>query len=271
MELKNRKQTDEKDSNKVDTRYYDELFKKIKDDENNEFNDPEALGKINLINQFILQKYKLLNIKIEILYNNIIEQIAENDTELKKCLNSFHIDFFIFKSNLDNYVRLFDLITQSTQRLEEFLSDRRISRAYEACLIVMGDKVASKSENYDSNINTLKKSVSNLASYLKENFEAILENQNGIFALRSFLRIIGQPDVLETPASMDTNKKRPNRFKKQVEFSIKDIQPKMIPNEWKLDKYIKKFAKNLQNINVLGKIKFLFGQGLTSFINNFED
>lgn len=46
MELKNRKQTDEKDSNKVDTRYYDELFKKIKDDENNEFNDPEALGKI---------------------------------------------------------------------------------------------------------------------------------------------------------------------------------------------------------------------------------
>ena len=47
---KSSKKTDSKsDSNKVDTRYYDELFKRLKDDESDEFNDKEALGKSSLI------------------------------------------------------------------------------------------------------------------------------------------------------------------------------------------------------------------------------
>lgn len=40
------KNRDEKDpsANKVDTKYYDELFRSIKDKETEEFNDPESLG-----------------------------------------------------------------------------------------------------------------------------------------------------------------------------------------------------------------------------------
>lgn len=47
---KSSKKTDSKsESNKVDTRYYDELFKRLKDDESDEFNDKEASGKSLLI------------------------------------------------------------------------------------------------------------------------------------------------------------------------------------------------------------------------------
>jgi hypothetical protein len=49
----------ERDEKKVDTKYYDELFKKIKDQEAEEFNDPESIGNRNL-HLSIKLKIKLL-------------------------------------------------------------------------------------------------------------------------------------------------------------------------------------------------------------------
>ncbi len=189
------------------------------------------------------------------MYTNIIDQISESDVELKKCLNCFHIDYFIYKSNLINFVNLFELITSSTEKLNEFLNDRRISRAYEACLLLMGDKIANtQNSGLEANadaLKKLKKSLASLADYLAENFQTILETENGIFALRAFLRIIGEPDDLEVAANAVNDQRSAKRFKN--EFNVKNLPVKLVPTEWKLNKYLKKFSKFLSDINVLGK------------------
>ena len=184
------------------------------------------------------------------MYTNVIEQIAESEIELKKCLNSFHIDYFVYKSTLKNFVNLFELMTNEPKRLSEFLNDRRISRAYEACLIVVGDKVATQAAADELHWKRVKKSLTNLADYLAENFQTILETENGVFAVRSFLRVVGEIDELEEPAaSSDARSSK----KHQHEFNVKKLPVKLVPPEWKLNKYIKKFAKCLSEINVLGE------------------
>jgi hypothetical protein len=143
-------------------------------------------------------------------------------------------------------------MTHPLERLTECMNDRRMSRAYEACLILIGDKIiASKnetnsSENNDDDVKKLKKCLTNLADYLCENFQTILETEEGVFALRAFLRVIGAADPLENVvAPRVANKKFP------VEFNVKNLTVKQVPAEWKLNKYIKKFAKHLSGINVL--------------------
>lgn len=142
--------------------------------------------------------------------------------------------------------------------MKEFTGDRRISRAYEACLLLIADKInqsnsETATESYQENIQTLKSSLSTLGKYLVDGFGDIIETQNGIFTLRSFLRVIGESDLFETQISSNTNKsnKKGNKSKKD-EFSIKNLEIKVVPNDWKLGKFIQKFAKNLKEINILG-------------------
>jgi hypothetical protein len=239
---------------KVDTKYYDELFKRIKDQDLEEFNDQDSL---------------------DILYNNIIEQISENENELKKCMNSYHIDYFIYKSSLENFVRLFELLTFDSNKLNDYLSDSRVSRAYEACLALIGEKIAlaKKVSTNEDNLDKLKSLLSNLGNYLVENFESIIETHNGVFALRYFLRVIGDEDVVEqtTTNLSNTNKSNKKFQNKQSEFNIKNVQVKQIPKEWKLNKYLKKFSKKLDDLNILGiffsiQSFFIFSIKLISYI-----
>jgi hypothetical protein len=142
-------------------------------------------------------------------------------------------------------------MTSPLERLTECLNDRRMSRAYEACLILIGDKIdigtkAELSSIVEDDLKKLKKSLITLAEYLCENFQAILETEDGIFALRALLRLIGDTDVFENVNQTRTlNKKAPQ------EFNVKNLVVKPVPTEWKLNKYIKKFAKHLNEINVL--------------------
>lgn len=163
-------------------------------------------------------------------------------------MNSFHIDFFIYKSTLDNFISLFDLLTNDSARLNELLSDSRTSRAYEACLLVIGGKI--KDSNDQAKLDKLKQALKNLGDYFVENFENIIETQNGIFAMRAFLRIIGKPDVLEQPQPAEAAGKK--YFKKPREFNIKNVEVKLVPDDWKTDKFIKKIAKFIKEINPLG-------------------
>jgi hypothetical protein len=237
---------------KVDTKYYDELFKRIKDQDSDEFNDQDSL---------------------DILYNNIIEQISENENELKKCMNSYHIDYFIYKSSFENFIRLFELLTSDSNKLNDYLSDSRVSRAYEACLALVGEKIASakKVSTNEENLDKLKNLLSNLGDYLVENFESIIETHNGVFALRYFLRVIGDEDVIEQATSYNSNTNKSNKKfqNKNNEFNIKNIQVKQVPKEWKLNKYLKKLSKKLDNINILGFYFSINSQTCIFFLNLF--
>jgi hypothetical protein len=137
------------------------------------------------------------------------------------------------------------LITQNEDRIGTFLADSRISRAYEACLTLIGQKLNDNKEQ--ESVDEAKCCMERLGKYLDENFVNILETRNGIFTMRAFLKIIGNDDPIEQaskPFEAKKNKKQPQ------EFSIKSIQPKLLPNEWKLGKFIKKYAKHLDDINV---------------------
>lgn len=207
---------------KIDTRYYDELFQKIKDQESEEFNDSESL---------------------DALYSTILDQIREDNSELKKCLYSYHIDYFLYQSSLEHFSTFFTILTSKNELLNELLSDTRTSRAYEACLMLIGNKIKTTGQDQ---VESLKNCMVNLGEYFVSNFENILETHNGIFSLRAFLRVIGNQDILETVPN-ETNKKK---FKNQ-QFNIKNVCVKIVPNDWNLDNYIKKFSKFLKEMNLL--------------------
>ena len=208
----------------------------------------------------------------EILYNNILEQIGESEAELRKCLTSFHIDYFVYKSGLADFARLFAIMTSDSRLIGECINDRRISRAYEACMLLAGDKctlqLTTNSESSepatttkDECLRQIKHAMSNLGSYLVENTETIISSQSGIFALRIYVKVIGEIDELEQAQTQQqqqqqqqSNKKGGARGRHQpVEFSLKNMSVKRLPVEWKLEKFIKKLAKPLNDINLLGK------------------
>lgn len=139
--------------------------------------------------------------------------------------------------------------------MEEFLADRRMSRVYEACLTTIGEKLitAAKAPNAEQNekIDSIKVLLGKLGDYLFQNFETIIETQNGIFCLRCFLRVLGKEDPLEQPQIQQNNSN--SKRKNNKEFNIKNIEIKQLPSEWKFKKYLKKFSKKLSDINVLGK------------------
>jgi hypothetical protein len=205
---------------------------------------------------------------IEILYNNIIEQIGESEAELRKCLTSFHIDYFIFKSDLVSFARLFATMTNDARLIGECVDDQRISRAYEACMIFAGEKcdskllAASESSEAESKADCFRKikhAMSNIGNYLVEHMDTTISTQSGIFALRTFLKVIGEIDQLEQPTQQPQSKKVANTNKfgahgrqPTVEFSVKNSSIKRLPVEWKLEKFIKKMAGALGDVNLLG-------------------
>ena len=189
----------------------------------------------------------------EILYNNILEQIGESEAELRKCLTSFHIDYFVYKSGLADFARLFAIMTSDSRLIGECINDRRISRAYEACMLLAGDKctlqLTTNSESSepatttkDECLRQIKHAMSNLGSYLVENTETIISSQSGIFALRIYVKVIGEIDELEQAQTQQ-----------HVAFSLKNMSVKRLPVEWKLEKFIEEFAKPLHDIDLQGK------------------
>ena len=219
----NKKEDDDQKAPKLDTRYYDELFKKIKDQESEEFNDSESL---------------------DALYSTVLDQIREDDSELKKCLYSYHIDYFLYISSLENFSNFFSILTHDSERLDQLLADTRTSRAYEACLMLIGNKI--KLSDKAEQIDLLKSCMINLGDYFVSNLDTILESHNGIFSLRAFLRVIGNLDILEIVPN-ETNKKK----NKNQEFNIKNVCVKTVPLDWNLQVYIKKFSKFLKEMNIL--------------------
>jgi hypothetical protein len=139
------------------------------------------------------------------------------------------------------------------------LNEQRASRAYDACLLLCGEKIKSGvgSPNYEANIEKLKAGLDRLSEHFIANFDTMLVTQLGVFALRALLRVIGQPDPLDEQATQNANPKKAAFAKKQQnEFNIKNLEMKLIPGEWKIRKFIKRVAKNLKEINVLGKFLF---------------
>lgn len=197
------------------------------------------------------------------MYNNVLQQIADDETELKRCLTSYHVDFFLFKIDLEKFVQFFDLITNDKSKVDQLLRDQKISRAYDACLLLTGEKLKSAHDknNSQTTVNKLNGCLTQLGDYFVENLESILESHNGIYALRSFLRIIGEPDLLDNSTGIEdnnnnnnngkfsSNKSNAKRFANQ--FSLKHIQIRMLPEEWDMKKYVKKFYKLVKDKNVL--------------------
>ncbi len=89
-----------------------------------------------------------------------------------------------------------------------------------------------------------------LGNFLVKNFESIIDSENGIFTLRCFLRVIGSEDPLEQVPASQLNKNKKNKWQK-AEFNIREVRVELLPEDWKLKKFLKKF--NLSDVNLLEK------------------
>ena len=116
------------------------------------------------------------------------------------------------------FLKFFKLLIVSNEKLEDHISDRRISRSYEACLTCMGEKFI-KSKATEEQVATAKECLKTLGNFLVKNFESILDTENGIFTLRCFLRIIGVADPLE-PVPNQQNRNKKNKWQKASNFMI---------------------------------------------------
>jgi hypothetical protein len=74
-----------------------------------------------------------------------------------------------------------------------------------------------------------------LGDYLVENFQTIIETENGIYCLRCFLRIIGSEDSLE-PSQMQQQNNNNSKKRNNKEFNVKNLEIKLLPKEWKFKK-----------------------------------
>lgn len=69
--------------------------------------------------------------------------------------------------------------------MKEYLNDRRISRAYEACLATVGEKIiqanktATSATSNEAKFESIKSLLEKLGNYLVENFQTIIETENG--------------------------------------------------------------------------------------------
>lgn len=203
---------------KEDLRYYDELIEKMKDMENDE--NPESKEEIDII------------------YGNIIDQLKESDDEAKKCFTCSHIDYFVYKSKTSHFVELFDLVTKE-DCLAEYVFDVKISRALEAVLTCLPHKLDS-----ESHFEQYRKCLKRLGNYFTENFQGVIDNEIAIFTLRSFLRILRSNEAQEKSEISTSNLKKPQKKQdksKQFYFNLKGLETKFIPDDWKIQKFLKKF------------------------------
>jgi hypothetical protein len=193
---------------------------------------------------------------IDVIYDNVIDELNSNDGEIKKCFKSFHVDYFISKSKPKHFVEIFKFLTKTKENFEDFISHPRLSRAIEAILVTIGDKIESASGDDEENEVYLR-GLKNIGEFLVENYEKIFENNVAIYILRTFIRIIGVEDPFDSLSNKDKSLTNKKSFKKNFDnhFSIKDIKPKLIPDDWKTHSYLKKFALCTGVFsNILGKI-----------------
>ena len=100
--------------------------------------------------------------------------------------------------------------------------------------------------------------LKNIGEFLVENYEKIFENNVAIYILRTFIRIIGVEDPFDGLSTKDKSLTNKKSFKKNFDnnFNMKDIKPKLIPDEWKTHSYLKKFALcTVEFSNILGNEK----------------
>lgn len=185
----------------------------------------------------------------DLLCSNVIDQIGESEIELKRCLTSYHIDFFLYRVSLDKFVSVFSLLVNSSDRIRELLSDSRSARAYDACLLLSGEKLKSVTAD-SSTAESLKSCLTTLADYFLLNFDEILDTQIGIFAMRSFLKVIGKSDPIES--SSQQHGSNGQKTAKRNEFSLRSYDFRTLPLEWNLHEYLKKFYKKIKDKNTLG-------------------
>lgn len=189
----------------------------------------------------------------------MIDQISESDVELKRCLTSYHVDYFLYKLEAEKFVTFFSLLAvSSNDRVRELLTDSRSARAYDACLLVSGEKAAKLTSKSNTNAcNKLKECLTCMGEYFVTNFDEILDTQMGIFAMRSFLKIIGKFDPLEAVASVagsnSSGQQKNNNKRADKTFSMKTYEYKCLPDDWQLQEYLKKFYKLVKDKNILGK------------------
>lgn len=197
---------------------------------------------------------------------NVIDQISENDVELKRCLTCYHIDYFLYKLDSDKFARLFELLTTSTgesERIRELLADNRSARAYDACILLSGEKAKKSTSPTTSEL--LKTCLTTLADFFLAHLDDILETQTGVFALRSFVKVIGQVDPIEAAAAAAAassvaggGNQKPKRAGAKLKFSMKTYEFKCLPQEWQFNEYLKKLVKKIKDKNILGIFTHLY-------------
>lgn len=184
----------------------------------------------------------------------MIDQIDESEIELRRCLNSFHVDFFLYKLSAAKYARFFSILTSSTSRMDELLADTRCARAFDACVLLCAEKAHKAASD---NVATMKTCLTSLGDYFLDNMDSILATtKNGIFAMRSFLKVLGRKDQADVAAAAGGGSNQRMGGKKPPVFSMKTYDYKVLPDEWNMNEYLNKFYKKLKDKNMLGSRRF---------------
>ena len=248
-----------KNTEKDDTRYYDEVFQRLKNSISNNDGDLEGeneSGKLK-VNKTYFHRL-IIEFCSDVIYENVIDELKTNEEEIKKCFKSYHVDYFIYKSKPNHFSEIFSILTKNKENFEDYMTHPKISRAFEACLLTIGEKIQNKNADEEENEVYLR-GLKNIGEFLVDNYEKVFENNIAIYILRTFIRIIGVTDPFESLSNKDkslTNKKS-FRTKNDNSFSMKDIKPKLIPDEWKTHSYLKKFARCTASFsNILGNFFF---------------
>ena len=166
------------------------------------------------------------------------------------------MDYFIYKSKPKHYIELFTFLTKNKENFEEYITHPRISRSFEAFLLTIGEKCGEIKEQPEEEFEKYKTGLKNIGDFLVENYQNVFENNVAIYILRAFIRIIGSEDPFDSFSNKDKSLTNKKTFKKKNDnnFNIKDIKPKLVPDEWKIHSYLKKFAQCTANLNnILGK------------------
>lgn len=140
---------------------------------------------------------------------------------------------------------MFSLLTSTHEKIAHLLADNKSARAFDACILLSGEK----SRNCDpENKADLAACFSRLGDYFIDNFDSIIDTVlEGIFAMRSFLKVVGKIDLVEATTTSN------NKTTKKAEFSLKNYELKVMPEDWNFGEYIKKFYKKIKDKNMLGK------------------
>ncbi len=95
----------------------------------------------------------------------MIDQLKQNDKEIRTFLKSYFVDYFLLNSKLAHLNEILQLVFD--QDLSEYLSDIKLSRSVETCLLCVGEKILNH-PNGDDLKASLKKSLKKLGKLDKQ-------------------------------------------------------------------------------------------------------